>query len=218
MLRLGRYSMAPGECLLSSSSASRSARPWSLGGHILIVDDDLGTRELFSLILRRHGFAATAAPGLGPALSVLAKQPVDLVLLDRRLGSEDGLKLLRLTQGRRAGVRAILVTAFGDVPSTVEAMRLGALDVVEKPLDEPHLLAIADRYVGDFKHARPLLEPAALLRAMAEDLEIPTFLDLAASFRAVADCASDRPEAHAASRARRLVSRRTAGAIRQPDR
>jgi DNA-binding response OmpR family regulator len=110
---------------------------------VLIVDDDLGTRETFQRALTMTGeySVETAASGR-EGLSLARERDFDLLLLDLQLPDVSGTTLLRALADDGRSLPTILVSAFLDVATTVQAMRLGACDVLEKPIDVDELLQV----------------------------------------------------------------------------
>lgn len=108
--------------------------------HLLVVDDDAGVLDLLRRYFAGQGFTvSTAADGAGMH-AMLARQPIDLVLLDLGLPGEDGLDLTR--QLRRSWNGAlIIVTGRGESVDRVVGLELGADDYVTKPFELRELLA-----------------------------------------------------------------------------
>jgi DNA-binding NtrC family response regulator len=86
---------------------------------------------------------ATSSPG--EAYSHI-DSAVQIVISDLRLGSGDGIELLRRWKAKRPETPFILVTAYGDVPTAVEAMKLGAIDYMTKPVDPHALLQLIEKW------------------------------------------------------------------------
>ncbi len=101
---------------------------------ILIVDDEKHTREGLRASLE-DSFDIYIASDIGGALSVLENETVDLMVTDLRLGGEDGMELIRQTLARPHPPIAIMMTAYGNVDTAVEAMKNGAYDFVTKPIN-----------------------------------------------------------------------------------
>ncbi len=101
---------------------------------ILIIDDELSMCTLLSLALEQSyevQYATTAQEGL----ALLEKNKVDLVLLDLMLGGSDGIEVLKQIKKQNGGVSVIMMTAYGSIPTSVEAIRNGAFTYLVKPLD-----------------------------------------------------------------------------------
>jgi DNA-binding NtrC family response regulator len=104
-------------------------------GLILVVDDEKGTREGLSEILREDGYeVSVAADGVEALEKVLAEAP-DVVISDLKMPKLDGMGLLQKAIEIDADVKFILMTAFGSIKTAVEAMRHGAEDYLVKPVD-----------------------------------------------------------------------------------
>lgn len=106
---------------------------------ILIVDDEPNVRLVFRTALESVGYVlSTAEDGLG-ALEELKRAPADLVLLDLQMPVMDGMETLQHLRDAGMSVPVVIVTAHGSVPHAVEAMKLGAIDFVAKPLNPDSL-------------------------------------------------------------------------------
>ncbi|MCX6620890.1 MAG: sigma-54 dependent transcriptional regulator, partial [Acidobacteria bacterium] len=112
---------------------------------ILVVDDDPGFRSLLETILKAEGYEVQAAASIAEAGRAGTQKQFHLVLTDLKLPDGDGLMVLR--RWREAGLSTpfIVITGFGTVPSAVEAMKLGAVDYIGKPLSSPDELRILVR-------------------------------------------------------------------------
>ena len=110
---------------------------------LLLVDDDPTNQDLLSRRLNRAGYATETAGNGYEALDVLARQEVDLVLLDSMMPGLSGIDLLRQLRQRFSPARLpiIMVTALGESDRVVEALNLGANDYIAKPVDFPVALA-----------------------------------------------------------------------------
>jgi DNA-binding NtrC family response regulator len=107
---------------------------------ILIVDDDPGFRRLLETILRGEGYGVQSAGSVREAVRLGAEKRFALVLSDLKLPDGDGLAILRRFQELAPQTPFVMITAFGTVSSAVEAMKLGAVDFLEKPLRSPEEL------------------------------------------------------------------------------
>ena len=116
---------------------------------VLVVDDD--TRILDSLTRALSGpeRSVLTAPGAEEALSALAQEPADVVLLDLKMPGMDGMELLRILRERMPDIDVIVMTAYDELPTVAEAMREGAVEFLVKPLDLHQLRRLLDRIVED---------------------------------------------------------------------
>lgn len=107
---------------------------------ILVVDDDALQRRLLTGFLKKKGYDVADAADGREALAYFNQQPVDLVILDHRMPGLDGDAVLAEMKRLTPLVRAVMITAYGTVTTAVEVMKLGADDVLEKPVDLTALL------------------------------------------------------------------------------
>ena len=108
--------------------------------HILVVEDDTGTRTLLARFLGENGFRATGARNGAEMWEALEGTAIDLVLMDVMLTGASGLDLCR-TIRRTSAVPIIMVTARGAETDRVLGLELGADDYVPKPFSRAELLA-----------------------------------------------------------------------------
>jgi DNA-binding response OmpR family regulator len=100
---------------------------------ILIVDDEPGIRFILERTLSREGYILDNAASGREALDKLEQDRYDLMLLDLRLGDMDGLQVLRSIRERDPELVVLILTGYGTMESSVEALRLGAFDYLFKP-------------------------------------------------------------------------------------
>ena len=108
--------------------------------NLLIVDDDQQVCELLLDYLEGHGYRVASAPNGERMRQTLARQAVDLVLLDLGLPGEDGLSLMRWLREQWDG-SVIILTGRGEAVDRVVGLELGADDYIAKPFDLRELLA-----------------------------------------------------------------------------
>ena len=102
---------------------------------VLLVDDEKSVRSTLAIMLSKSGYNVVEA-GNGPdALGMMKEQFYDLIITDLKMEPMTGLELLKKTKDVNPATEVILMTAFGTVESGVEAMKLGAMDLIEKPTD-----------------------------------------------------------------------------------
>ena len=109
---------------------------------ILIVDDETNVRLNFRTTLETEGYEVFEVSSGEEAVQLLAEHRFALAILDIRMPGMDGLELL--AKMRESGIRvpAMIVTAYSDVPNAVKAMKLGAIDFLQKPLRPEDLRSI----------------------------------------------------------------------------
>ncbi|HEY9594087.1 MAG TPA: response regulator [Spirochaetia bacterium] len=112
---------------------------------ILIVDDEAGLRNGLSKLLSLEGYATLEAGSAAEARAVLAANEVHLLLLDLRLGEDDGLALLRELKAEEPSIPVVIITGHGDIYSAVECMKAGATNYIPKPIDHGLLLSIIEK-------------------------------------------------------------------------
>jgi two-component system, NtrC family, response regulator PilR len=109
---------------------------------ILVVDDEASIREMLEIMLGKEGYqVATAANGT-EALHIFKKQPAALVLTDIRMRPLDGLGLLKEIKNLHPRTEVIMISAFADTETAVEAMNEGAYDYFPKPFDIAELKSV----------------------------------------------------------------------------
>ena len=101
---------------------------------ILIIDDSRDMREAMLVAVESLGHEGEAVAESRMGMTRLREDRFDLVLLDLRLGEEDGLEVLSAIRKQNPGQAVVMVTAEGTIGEAVEATRRGALDFVEKPV------------------------------------------------------------------------------------
>jgi two-component system response regulator AtoC len=107
---------------------------------ILIVDDEQTQREMLQGFLEKQGYTVSTAAGGEEALELFDAAPVELLLIDHRMEGMNGDELLEKPRAASPLVRAIMITAYGNVTTAVKVMKLGAHDFMEKPVDLSELL------------------------------------------------------------------------------
>lgn len=109
---------------------------------IHIVDADPATCEALSVLFRLEGFQTTFSLDAGQFLVGLERRRPDIVVLNLRVGEDSGLALLRRVKSMRAGTAVFMLADHPQVDAAVTAMKLGASDVITKPIDSEHLLTV----------------------------------------------------------------------------
>ena len=112
---------------------------------VLIVDDEAGIRTALRVNFSRNGWNVETAQGVNEAARLLAQKEFQLVVSDMRMPDGDGLEVMRCARKKSPGTAVILLTAYGNVPDAVEAMRSGAFDYLTKPISFDQLEEAATR-------------------------------------------------------------------------
>ena len=107
--------------------------------NVLIVDDEKNIRLTLSSTLEAFNIASDTARSGKEALQKLAEKSFQLILLDLKLPDLDGLEVLRLVTDQYPDLKVIIMTAYGSIEAAVEAMKTGAVDFLQKPL-EPNVV------------------------------------------------------------------------------
>jgi len=136
---------------------------------ILVVDDEVGIRELLSEILADEGHQVLVAENAGGARRLREAQRPDLVLLDIWMPDTDGITLLKeWAASGQLTMPVVMMSGHGTIETAVEATRIGALDFLEKPIALQRLLATVKRALRNPEAvAPPPLALAALGRSSA---------------------------------------------------
>jgi DNA-binding NtrC family response regulator len=132
---------------------------------ILVVDDEVGIRELLSEILIDEGYDVRVAENAAAARLVRNELRPDLVLLDIWMPDTDGISLLK--EWHAAGLLnmpVVMMSGHGTIDTAVEATRFGAFDFLEKPIALQKLLATVQKAL---KHDKPVARPALTLEAFS---------------------------------------------------
>jgi two-component system response regulator HydG len=114
---------------------------------ILVVDDQRNMRMTLAMMLRGASYEVDEASDGKEGADMGAQGAYDVVLTDLRMGSFDGLGVLRAVKETHAMTEVIVMTAYGTIESAVEAMRLGAYDYIQKPFTEQELLVKVERAI-----------------------------------------------------------------------
>ncbi|AGT09879.1 sigma-54-dependent transcriptional regulator [Paracoccus aminophilus] len=136
---------------------------------IAVVDDEPDMRESISQWLVLSGFETEAYPSAEEALKVIGADWPGVVISDIRMPGMDGMQFLKKLMGVDSGLPVIMITGHGDVPMAVEAMRLGAMDFMEKPFNPDRLTELAKRAT---QARRMTLDNRALRRDLSEGQQV----------------------------------------------
>ena len=112
---------------------------------ILVVDDEEAMRESMAAWLEKSGYSVSLAQNGLDALSLLSREPCDLVLLDIKMPGMDGHELLREIRQHYADTIIVMITAYGSIESAITAMKEGASDYLRKPFNPRDLIQLIEK-------------------------------------------------------------------------
>jgi two-component system response regulator FixJ len=136
-------------------------------GKVYVIDDDEAMRDSLDFLLGSADFHVTLFESASDFLNAIPSIDFGCVVSDVRMPDIDGIELLkRLNKGGMFPV--VIMTGHGDVPLAVEAMKLGAVDFVEKPFEDDRLIAMID---AALKKAEPGLKSEAITLEIASRIE-----------------------------------------------
>jgi len=112
-------------------------------GRILVVEDRPSLRRLLVRALEQEGYEVVSAEDGAAGIRQVQEMPFDLVLTDLKLPRASGLEVLRAASAAQANTPVVVLTAYGTVETAVEAMKAGAVDFLEKPVEIDDLSTLA---------------------------------------------------------------------------
>jgi DNA-binding NtrC family response regulator len=115
------------------------------GAKILIVDDELIVRESLGGWLERDGHKVDKAASGEEALEKCEKTRYDILLLDIKMEGMSGLEVLKKVKENDPDVSVVMITAYGSIPSAIEAMKSGAYEYLLKPFDPDELMVLIEK-------------------------------------------------------------------------
>ena len=131
--------------------------------NVYVIDDDDAMRDSLNFLLDSSGFVVTLFETAQQFLDALPQLAFGCVISDVRMPGIDGIELLKRLKTLHSGLPIVVMTGHGDVPLAVEAMKLGAIDFLEKPFEDERLIAVIET-------ALRLAEPAAKSDTVAQDI------------------------------------------------
>jgi len=118
------------------------------GSCILVVDDDDGIRENLAELFELVGYSILSAGSAPEALRMLSANDVDLLLTDYRMPGPTGVELIESARRVKPGLRAVLMTAFGDSYTEIESVRRGAIGYLNKPFEADEVTGLVARILA----------------------------------------------------------------------
>jgi DNA-binding NtrC family response regulator len=124
---------------------------------ILIVDDELIMRESLAGWLQRDGHTVQTAPSGEDALKILKDARFDIMLVDIKMDGMSGLDVLQHVKDSDPDVAIVMITAYGSIPTAIEAMKNGAYDYMLKPFDPNELGVLIEKIIKQQDQEREML-------------------------------------------------------------
>lgn len=144
----------------------------SAGLTVFLVDDDDALRKATSRLLRSNGFEVRPFDSAETFLAEYRPGESGCLLLDLHMPGQSGLDLQRTLLDRGVAIPIVFLTGHGDVPASVKAMKGGAIDFLQKPVDEERLIETLETALEADQRARAERGDLDLLRRRLEDLTV----------------------------------------------
>ncbi len=150
-----------------------------MGKKILIIDDERRMRRILQLLLEQTGYEVMTARDGQEGVEIWLKWQPDVVLTDLKMPRMDGMEVLHFKN--KAGLTAplIILTAYGTIPSAVEAMKKGAFDYLTKPFDNEKVREVVARAIKEAPHRKEsspgifkIIGISASIRRVLENMKI----------------------------------------------
>src|SRR3954466_11680182 len=119
---------------------------------VYVIDDDPAMRDSLDFLLGSAGFNVRLFDSAQAFLNELASLEAGCVVTDVRMPGIDGMELLRQLSSGPRKLPVIVMTGHGDVPLAVEAMKLGALDFLEKPFEDDRLIGMIETVLSQHEN------------------------------------------------------------------
>jgi two-component system response regulator RegA len=127
--------------VMTSATSRASAAPLPSERSLLIVEDDKSFLQRLARAMEGRGFVVTTAESVADGLLQVEKAAPAFAVVDMRLGDGNGLDVISAMKKRRPEARAIILTGYGNIATAVNAVKLGAVDYLAKPVDADDVVA-----------------------------------------------------------------------------
>jgi two-component system, response regulator RegA len=126
---------------VSSAASNAALAPVPAERSLLIVEDDKSFLQRLARAMEGRGFLVTTAESVAEGLMQVEKAAPAFAVVDMRLGDGNGLDVISAMKKRRPEARAIILTGYGNIATAVNAVKLGAVDYLAKPVDADDVVA-----------------------------------------------------------------------------
>jgi two-component system, response regulator RegA len=129
------------QMVMNTGAAGASPSPVPTERTLLIVEDDKSFLQRLARAMEGRGFLVTTAESVADGLLQVEKAAPAFAVVDMRLGDGNGLDVISAMKKRRPEARAIILTGYGNIATAVNAVKLGAVDYLAKPVDADDVVA-----------------------------------------------------------------------------
>jgi two-component system response regulator RegA len=140
------------------------------GTSLLIVEDDRTLRERLTRAFERRHFDVRTAATIDEAERLAREDPPELVIVDLRLGNDNGLQLISILKQIDPGTRIVVLTGYGSVATAVRAIQAGATHYLTKPADADEIIAAFESRADGSGGPAEALQPMSLDRVEWEHI------------------------------------------------
>jgi FixJ family two-component response regulator len=137
---------------------------------IYVIDDDASVRRGLSLLLRSAGYEVETFVSAGEFLSKAAPDCIGCIILDVRMRGMTGLDLQEHLSRNDQHIPIIFITGHGDIPMSVQAIKMGAVDFLTKPFDDTQLLSLVESAVERYRREKTILDEVSDFRRRLKTL------------------------------------------------
>ena len=155
--------------LVIENSAVRGAPVIPSDRTLLIVEDDKSFLQRLAKALETRGFEVTVAESVAEGLRLVEQSAPAFAVVDMRLGDGNGLEVISALKRRRPEARGIILTGYGNIATAVNAVKLGAVDYLSKPVDAEDVVAALLALEG--RKAEPPENPMSADRVRWEHIQ-----------------------------------------------
>jgi DNA-binding response OmpR family regulator len=149
------------------------------GKKVLAIDDEAIVLESIRKVLREEGFDVTTSLSARAGIHMAGQEPFDIVLSDIRMPDVDGLTVIRDIKRIKPGMPILIITGYATVASAVQAMKLGAINYIEKPFAPEELIRAVVSAINASTSAVPeeqtLIHTEAVLNILKKGASDPDF-------------------------------------------